>query len=68
MIPLEKDIEVLQKALKNPPKGASKEEMSIVKQRLESSLKSKERAIHVLLSLGVDIELRRNQILKKKND
>ena len=32
MMPLEKDIEVLEKAMKNPPKGASKEEMSNVKQ------------------------------------
>ena len=45
---LQESIDILQRAIKNPPEGATNEEMIFVKQRLQSALQTEHRAIRCL--------------------
>ena len=50
---LQYSINILQRAIKNPPDGVTKEEMTFAKQRLQSALQTEHRVICCLENIGV---------------
>ncbi len=52
---LQQNINILQRAIANPPAGSTNQDMILVKKRLQSALQSEKRAIICLRNAGINV-------------
>jgi hypothetical protein len=65
LIKLEEDIEIMEKAIRNPPREASEQEMDNVNLRLKSSYQTRRRAIAKVEEMGFNVDKKRESLKEK---